>query len=207
VVASSSTDLLVGRHHRVVQHAYFLGAKEHFRRARLGRIGLRAEDMPQQDLRQLMDEQRRHVDAFTLEQTDIGRLEGRGIQQAIAKPEPYAQIVARVGIDDGGDLVFRYPRARIGQQRLVQCDLGAARLAHRGKLRPQQVSAQEVVANAQAPIVIDGEQTVPAGGPEIGHGRTIACGRAGGRARRRSAAEQRLFQIGLNRFVAEPDPG
>ena len=75
------------------------------------------------------------------------------------------------------------PRPRIGQQRLVQGDLGAARLAHRRELRPQQIAAQEVVANAQAPIVVDGEETVPAGGPEIGHGRTIACGRAGGRTR------------------------
>ncbi len=147
VVAQQLDRLRVGRHHRVFLHAYFLDAKQHFRSARLDRISVGAEDMPQQDLRQLMDEQRRHVDAFAFEQTDVGSLEGRRAQQAIAKLQPNPKVVARVGIDDGGDVVFRYPRPRIGEQHLVQGDLGAAGLAHRRELRPQQIAAQEVVAN------------------------------------------------------------
>ena len=66
---------LVGGHHRaVVGHGDLLRAEQHLGGARLDRVGGRAQNVPKQDLRQLMHEQRRDVDAVA-EQRDVGGLE------------------------------------------------------------------------------------------------------------------------------------
>ena len=120
----------VGRHHRAVGgDGDLLRAEEHFGGPRLERIRVGAEDVPQQDLGQLMDEKRRHVDAFP-EQRDVRGLERRGGGDPVPEAQPDAVVLARVGVDDRRPA--RCPStgaARRRDQLLVQRELRRARLA------------------------------------------------------------------------------
>ena len=76
--------------------------------------------MAQQNLRQLLHEQGRHVDAVTLKERNVCRLEiGRG-NQSIPKTQPDAVIVPRIGVGDGCDLGVTDSPSRVDLQAAVQ---------------------------------------------------------------------------------------
>ena len=63
-----------------------LRTEQHLGGTHLDPIGRGAQDVAQQDLGQLMDEKRRHVDAFA-KQREVGRLEARRGGDPLAKAE------------------------------------------------------------------------------------------------------------------------
>ena len=162
---------LVGRHHgAVVGDGDLLRPEQHLGRARGQRIGLLAEDVPKQDLRQLRDEQRRHVDAFAAEESEV-----RGLQR-IGGHETLRESAARchsfrahrhprsrrapLAIRRGGDwrAVRRAARARSGRTARTGASSGRAR-----KLRRKSSVTRSVPSAAAR------EQPVTAASPEIRH--------------------------------------
>ena len=160
---------LVGRHHgAVVTHRDLLRAKQHLGDARVHRVGALAQQMPHQHLGQLLDHERRNVDAVA-EERGIRGLERRRRRQAPAKTQPDRVVLADVGIGERRKLGVRHRAARRRHQLLVQRKLGGARFGQRRQLGAQQRRAQEVVGQREAPVGPGREQPVAAGVPEIRH--------------------------------------
>src|SRR5262249_16414471 len=87
----------------------------------------------------------------------------------VAKRDHQGPILARVGIGDRRDLGAGDRTARIVEQRGVQAALGDARIRRRRKLRPREISLEELIGNKEPAAVATVEQMMPAGEPEIGH--------------------------------------
>ena len=104
-------------------------------RASIGSASL-AEDVAQQDLRELLHEQRRHVDAVAAEQPHVRRFERARRDQPLAEAQPDRR-------SSRARRRRRSPRAppsataRRGsrQQRVVQRELGGARFAAPARAR------------------------------------------------------------------------
>src|SRR5262245_51035415 len=87
----------------------------------------------------------------------------------VAKRDHQGPILARVGIGDHRDLGAGDRTARIVEQRGVQAALGDARIRRRRKLRPREISLEELIGNKEPAAVVTVEQMMPAGEPEIRH--------------------------------------
>ena len=73
-----------------------------------------------------MDEHRRDVDAFALEQLCVRRFQRIGGDQPFTEAEPDPKVFADVLVVDSVDLRIRDRSARIGEQPVVQRELGIA---------------------------------------------------------------------------------
>ena len=90
--------LIRGHDRAILGHGDLLRPEQHLGGARFHRRRIVSEDVPQQHLRELGDELRWHVDAFALEQADVGTLERIGADDTRPKAQPYAVIFPRVRI-------------------------------------------------------------------------------------------------------------
>ena len=159
--------------------AHLLLAVEELAGADLQRIVDAVEHAAQDDLHELVDEERRRAHVG-VEQAPVARLERVGGEQALAELEPDLQVGAGVRVLDGIELARGDRLARRVQQRLVQGDLTRPRFLHRAQLRPQQIGAEEIVGDAKAARAAALQQMEAGVAPEIlGHA-------ARGRARRPS---------------------
>ena len=162
--------LQIGGHHRAVgKDAHPLRSEEHFRRPRLEGVGGLAEHVAQHHLRELLHEQRGHVDALSVEQRGVRRFEIRRGKQTIAEAQPDAVVVPGVRIGDRRDLRLGHRPARLCKQPLVQRALGSARLRHRRELGSQQRISEKRVAQQESALARCSQQAVAAGRPEVGH--------------------------------------
>ncbi len=160
---------LVGGHHgTVVADGDLLRAKQHLGDAGLHGLRALAQQMPEQHLGQLLDHQRRHVDAVA-EERHIRRLERWRPREARAKAQPDRVVLADVGIGEARQLGLAHRPARHRHQLLVQRELGGARFGQGRELGAQQRRAQEVVGQREAPVRPRRQQSVAAGVPEIRH--------------------------------------
>ena len=126
---------VVRRHHRaVVGDRDLLRPEKHLGGAGLDRLGIVAQDVPEQDLGQLVDERRRHVHTVA-EERDIRRFDRVGGCEAppVAQPDPI--VGAGVVVGDRRDLAVVDVGARRSHQPGVQRELGRAGLGHRRELR------------------------------------------------------------------------
>ncbi len=110
-----------------------------------------------------MNEQRRHVDAFGAEQPHVRRLERRRGDQPIAEAQPDPVVLARVLVGDRVDLARGDGPARMRHQRVVQGELGGARIRHGRELGAREVAPQERVGDREAPVAAAREQPEPGG--------------------------------------------
>ena len=135
------------------------------------RIGLIAQNVAKHDLRELRDEQRRHVDAFAAKEADVRGFERIGGSEPIAKAQPDPIVFARIGVGDRVERRRIDRGARLREQRVVQMQLGRAGAGHRRELRAHEKAAQEVVGDREPAFRRSSEQPVAATAPEIRHRR------------------------------------
>jgi hypothetical protein len=136
--------------------------------ARAHRIVAAIEDVARDDVRHLVDEQRRDRDAAAVgEQLDIAALDRAGGDQPVAKRGPETVVVAAVRIRERGDPVGADGEPGIVDQSLVQCDLGGAGFLDGLHLGPPQIGAQERVGDGELARIVAREQPVAGGAPEI----------------------------------------
>ncbi len=159
--------LQIGQHDGALLQARLLLAVEQLCRAQFERVVRALEDVSQDDLRQLVDEQRRHADVAAGEQAEVAGLQRGHGEQPRAEIEQYAIAGAGIGVGHGFDLRRLHLHARRLQQGLVQRDLVGAGFFHRTHLGPQVVGAQEVVADDQPPARVAAEQMKTGVTPEI----------------------------------------
>jgi len=112
-----------GQHDGALLQARLLLAVEQLCRAQFERVVRALEEVPQDNLRQLVDEQRRHIDIAAGEQTEIAGLQRRRSEQPRAEIEQDAIVGADIGIGHGFNLRRLDLHARRLQQGLVQRDL------------------------------------------------------------------------------------
>ena len=196
-------DLLIGGEHRTLvqrddlrpeqQLAGVIGkglrhVAVHGETAHAQRLGA-VEQTAQRGVHQLVDEQRRYVDARRHEEPQIAVLDDAGGDQAVAEIEHHAIVLARVRIGQRGQTLGRDRLARIVDQRGVQRALGVAGFVDRREFWPRDVGAQEVVGDGELAVVAPRQQVIAGIAPEIGHRETgpWSCGaRAGHRDGSRS---------------------
>jgi hypothetical protein len=157
----------VGEHHRAVFGARLLLAKEELSRARLERILAAVEHVAHDDLRELVDEKRRHCDTAFRKNPQVARFEGLRALEPPEKIEQDAVVVSRIG---GLDAVQRrrvYVPARIVEERVVQRALLRPGFIDGPDLGAQQIGAQEIVGDREPPIGVAIEQVKARIAPEI----------------------------------------
>ena len=120
-------------------------------------------------MRELVDEQRRDRAEAAAREIEIGRLDGLVRDQAVAKFEQQAPVLARVDVRDRGDLGLGDRPARFGEERRVERALDHTRLRGRLELRPRQIGLEELVGHDEPAAVVAVEQMMAAGEPEILH--------------------------------------
>src|SRR5262249_55083049 len=140
--------LEIGEQHVAVLDRRLLLPEEKLRRAQPERIVAAVEHVPQDDVRELVDEHRRHVDR-ALEKRHVGAFDGAGIEQPVAETQQQAVVALHVTVFQRLQLLFRDAKTRLGHQRGVQLALQRSGLLYRVDLRPQVIGAQEVVGDAQ----------------------------------------------------------
>ena len=146
------------------------GAKQHFGGACLHGRRLVAQDMAQQDLRELVHEERRHVHALAAEQGDVAGLERRMREQPLAKAQPDRIVGARIFVGDGRKLLGVDCSARLFDQALVQGDFVGTRFGYRRQFRALQQAAQEIVGDHQVAFASPLQQAKAAPAPVVAHG-------------------------------------
>src|SRR5262249_12962914 len=112
---------------------------------------------------------RRRLTNAAAHEIEIGGLHGLVTDEMVAKRGHQGPILARVGIGDRRDLGAGDWTARIAEQRGVQAALDDARVRRRRKLRPREISLEELIGNEESPAVVAVEQMMPAGEPDIRH--------------------------------------
>ena len=116
---------------------------------------------------QVVDEQRRQIDDAAANEIEVRAFEGSAGHQPIAKAQHDAVIVARIRVGKRRQLRLVDRLARLGEQRVVQGDLGRAGLVGRKHLRPYQIGAQEIVGHREVAAVVSAQQAKARGAPEI----------------------------------------
>jgi hypothetical protein len=134
--------------------------------AQAQRVVAAVEEVPEDHVRELLEEQRRHVDR-PLEQAHVAALDRARGEQPVAEAQQQAVVVARVLVPQALDLRRRDRAARLLHQRGVQAPLGVARLLYRMDLGPQVIRAQEIVGDGQPPSRVPAQQVETAVTPEI----------------------------------------
>src|SRR6267378_1706893 len=156
----------IGEQQVAVAQGRLLRAEKKLGGAQLQRIVAAVQDVPQDHVRELLDEQRRHVDR-ALEQTHVAALERARLEQLIAEAQNDAVIVPRICVFQDIKFLFAYYPSRMLHERRVQYALFLARFLDRMDLRPQVIGAQEIVGDAQAPRDVPFQQVKAAIAPEI----------------------------------------
>jgi hypothetical protein len=110
------------------------------------RIVAALEDVPQDDVRQLLDEKRRDVD-LALEQSHVEGFDGPCLHQAVPEAQDDLVVVARIRVFDGKKIFFGDALPGGFHQAGVKGPLAVARLLDRMDFRPQVVGAQEIVGD------------------------------------------------------------
>ena len=100
-------------------HGDALGAEEQLGGAHHTRIVNAVERVAQDQMHELIDEQRRRLADAVAHQLGIGCFQRLVAQQVIAEVDQQLPVLARVGVGDGRDIGGRHGHARIGEQRAV----------------------------------------------------------------------------------------
>ena len=140
--------LEVGEQHVSVLQRRLLVTEEQFCGAQPQRVVAAFEEVAQDHVRQLVDEQRRHIDR-ALEQAHVAAFHRAGRQQALAEPEQHAVVVARVLVPHRVDFRLGHRAARCLHERGMQAQFVFAGFLDRVDLRAQVVRAQEIVGDPQ----------------------------------------------------------
>ena len=181
-------NFLVGGHGVAFLKGNLLIAEQQFRRPRLERRWAVIENIAENDLRQLVEEKRRDRRPGLVrrgrrnKETLIGAFQiGRG-QQAVAEGQGDVIVLAGIGIGQRRQFDRRHRAARRGHQRAMQRPLGVAGLSDRRNLGPQQIGAQEIVADRKASLVVLGQQVKARVFPKILRPIFLAFAHAAGRS-------------------------
>ena len=148
-------------------HGEPLRPEHHLRRPQHECILAAVQHVAQDHVHELVHEQRRSLADAAAHQIEIGGLQGPARDEAVAKREHQAPVLARIGIGDRRDLGRRDRAARIGEQRRVQGSLRHAGIGGRRQLRSRQIGLEELVADDESAAFLAVEQMMPAGQPEI----------------------------------------
>src|SRR5262245_41728129 len=160
-------------------HGEALRPEEEFCRAQHEGVLAAVEQVAQDDVHELVDEQRWRLTHTAAHEIEIGGLHGLVTDEVVAKPGHQGPILTRVGIGDRRDLGAGDRTARIAEQRGVQAALSDACIRRRRKLRPRKIGLEELIGNEEPAAVVAVEQMMPAGEPEIRHAITPRRGIAG----------------------------
>src|SRR5262249_42192440 len=160
-------------------HGEALRPEEEFCRAQHEDILAAIEQVAQDDVHELVDEQRWRLTYTAAHEIEIGGLHSLVSDEMVAKRGHQAPILARVGIGDRRDLGAGDRTARIAEQRGVQAALGDARIRRRRKLRPREISLEELIRNKESAAIVAVEQMMPAAEPQSRHPITPRRGIAG----------------------------
>ena len=103
------------------------------------------------DMGELVEKQRRDMQFFIVafgplaDQPDIGRFQRRGRQQPVTPADHEAPVLARIGIDDPGDIGRCHPGTRRGEQLGMQGALIGTGLFRRHQFGPGEIGLQIVI--------------------------------------------------------------
>jgi hypothetical protein len=154
----------------VQRHA--LGAEEQFACAQQERIVAGIERVAQDDVHKLIEE-----DVWDLRSgahdVEVGRLQRAMAHETVAERDHHLPVLARIRIRNRGDLVGRNYEAWIGHQRGMQRLFHHARLGRRCKFGTRQIGLEKLVGHHEPAARVAVEQVMPAGRPEIPHGRSV----------------------------------
>ncbi|TMG77128.1 MAG: hypothetical protein E6H80_01885 [Betaproteobacteria bacterium] len=142
----------VGKHHHAVVGARLLFTEKKLSGARLERIIAALENAAHDDLRQLVDEQRRNRDVPSREDLQVAGFETRRAFQSLEEGEQQAVVVTGVRVLDALERLRLHVAARVLEKRLVQLDFVRTGLLDGPDLRTHQVSAEKIVRDGKPPV-------------------------------------------------------
>jgi hypothetical protein len=123
--------------------------------------------MTQQNLCNLVNQDRRDINTFPLKQGQITGLQGGQSQQAVAKAQPNGVVVSGVSVFKLCQGRSVNIAARRQQKALVNSQFKSARGRNWGHLRTLQQVAQKVIGDDQVAILVFAQQGVATANPEI----------------------------------------
>jgi hypothetical protein len=118
----------------------------------LERIVAALENAAHDDLRELVDEQRRNRDVPSREDLQVAGFQARRAFQSLEEGEQHAVVVAGVRILDALERRRFHVAARILEKRLVQRDLIRTGLLDGPDLRTHQVGAEKIVGDGKPSV-------------------------------------------------------
>ena len=150
----------VGENRRAVVKRDPLRAKEQLGGAQDVGVLAAVERVAQDEVHELVQKQRRRRGRAPRD-VEIGGLDARRREQAFAEFEHHGPVLARVGVDDGGDLLRDDGTAGRGHQARVQATLGGAGLVRRNELRAGEVGEDQLVRDREPAAFRARRQVMP----------------------------------------------
>jgi hypothetical protein len=133
-------DLGIGEKHRAFMERDLLRPEEQLGRAKHVRIGTSVERVAQDEVDELVEEDRRGLAGAVPDEVEIGRLDARRGEEPVAEGDHHRPVLARLGVGERCDRGLRDRAARRRKEARMQRPLGVAGLVRRHQLGPGEIS-------------------------------------------------------------------